>query len=90
MIMIGCDFHPRLEEVALLDTETGWRRELLLNHAAGPGPGAAVLCRAAHSGARWSGGQRLQPVAGGDAGGAGLRTVGRRSGAHPQGGITSR
>jgi len=38
MIMIGCDFHPGLQEIALLDTETGRRQEQLLSHASGPGP----------------------------------------------------
>ena len=38
MIMIGCDFHPGLEELALFDTETGRRREQWLSHAFGPAP----------------------------------------------------
>ena len=38
MIMIGCDFHPGLEELALLDTETGRRREHGLSHSFGSGP----------------------------------------------------
>ena len=38
MIMIGCDFHPGLEQLSLLDTETGVRREQTLSHASGPGP----------------------------------------------------
>lgn len=37
MIMIGCDFHPGLEELALLDTETGRRWGQVLSHATGPG-----------------------------------------------------
>jgi transposase len=36
MHMIGCDFHPGLEQLAILDTETGQRQELRLSHAAGP------------------------------------------------------
>lgn len=35
MIMIGCDFHPGLQEIALLDTETGQRRSQRLSHALG-------------------------------------------------------
>lgn len=38
MLMIGCDFHPGLEEVAILDTETGRREELTLSHAFGLEP----------------------------------------------------
>lgn len=38
MIMIGCDFHPGLQELALLDTETGRRRGQWLSHAFGPEP----------------------------------------------------
>src|SRR5271168_3103482 len=37
MIMIGCDFHPGLQELCLLDTETGRRREHWLSHDLGPG-----------------------------------------------------
>jgi transposase len=36
--MIGCDFHPGLQEVALLETETGKRRQHRLSHAFGPEP----------------------------------------------------
>jgi transposase len=38
MIMIGCDFHPGLEQMALLERETGRRWEQCLSHACGPGP----------------------------------------------------
>lgn len=38
MLMIGCDFHPGLEELSLLDTETGQRRQQRLSHAFGPEP----------------------------------------------------
>ena len=38
MIMIGCDFHPGLQELCLLDTETGRRREQRLSHDLGPAP----------------------------------------------------
>lgn len=36
MIMIGCDFHPGFEEIALLESETGRRRQCWLSHAYGP------------------------------------------------------
>jgi transposase len=32
MIMIGCDFHPGQQQIAVLDTETGRRSELRLTH----------------------------------------------------------
>ena len=35
MIMIGCDFHPGFEEIALLDTATGRRWQSWLSHAFG-------------------------------------------------------
>src|ERR1700730_13864680 len=38
MLMIGCDFHPGLEELALLDTATGVRRQHRLSHAFGLEP----------------------------------------------------
>jgi transposase len=36
--MIGCDFHPGLEEIAVLDTATGQRQQHTLSHALGPEP----------------------------------------------------
>jgi len=38
MIMIGCDYHPGLQEIAVLDTETGRRREQWLSHVFGSEP----------------------------------------------------
>jgi transposase len=38
MLMIGCDFHPGLEELAILDTQTGRRRQHRLSHAFGLDP----------------------------------------------------
>lgn len=38
MLMIGCDFHPGLEELAILDTETGQRRQHRLSHTLGLEP----------------------------------------------------
>src|SRR5258708_31683361 len=32
MLMIGCDFHPGLQQIALLETETGRREDLRLTH----------------------------------------------------------
>lgn len=38
MIMIGCDFHPGLQQLAIFDSTTGRRWEQTLSHASGPGP----------------------------------------------------
>jgi hypothetical protein len=38
MLMIGCDFHPGLQQLALLETETGRREERCLSHASGAEP----------------------------------------------------
>jgi transposase len=38
MIMIGCDFHPGMQEIALLDTATGRRWQHRLSHDSGPAP----------------------------------------------------
>ena len=35
MKIIGCDFHPSYQQIAMLDTETGMRREVSLRHADG-------------------------------------------------------
>ena len=35
MIIIGCDFHTRFQQIALLDTETGEVEERRLEHANG-------------------------------------------------------
>jgi hypothetical protein len=46
MIIIGVDFHPEFQQIALVNTETGELRELRLNHpneAAGPLRGAFRL-----------------------------------------------
>jgi len=48
MLMIGCDFHPGLEEVAVLDTETGQRRQHTLSHALGPDPVRQFYARLQH------------------------------------------
>lgn len=38
MIIIGCDFHPGFEELALLDTKTGQRWAHRLSHTLGQQP----------------------------------------------------
>ena len=38
MHMIGCDFHPGLQQIALVDTESGRRQEFCLSHASGTEP----------------------------------------------------
>src|SRR5271154_3044251 len=38
MLMIGCDFHPGMQELCVLNTETGRRREQWLSHDLGPAP----------------------------------------------------
>jgi len=35
MIIIGCDFHSRFQQIALLDTETGVVVERRLDHESG-------------------------------------------------------
>jgi transposase len=35
MLIIGCDFHPSVQQIAFLDTETGECNELRLNHSDG-------------------------------------------------------
>jgi transposase len=35
MIIIGCDFHPSFQQIAMLDTETGAIEDHKLVHASG-------------------------------------------------------
>ena len=35
MIIIGCDFHPSYQQIAILDTETGATEDHKLMHASG-------------------------------------------------------
>jgi transposase len=35
MIIIGCDFHPSFQQMAMFDTETGATEEHKLTHASG-------------------------------------------------------
>ena len=35
MIIIGCDFHPSFQQIAMLDTETGATEEHKLMHTSG-------------------------------------------------------
>ena len=40
MMIIGCDFHPRFQQIAFVDQETGEYGERRLSH---PGGGGTVL-----------------------------------------------
>ena len=35
MIIVGCDFHPSFQQIAMLDTETGATEEHKLMHTSG-------------------------------------------------------
>src|SRR5690349_9965011 len=35
MIIIGCDFHPSYQQIAMLDLETGEQRDLTVEHEGG-------------------------------------------------------
>jgi hypothetical protein len=35
MKIIGCDFHPSYQQIAMVDTETGEMQELTLEHGRG-------------------------------------------------------
>lgn len=35
MIIVGCDFHPSYQQVAILNSETGEVKELMLTHRGG-------------------------------------------------------
>lgn len=48
MLMIGCDFHPGFEEIALLETETGKRQHVTLSHASGSEEVRAFYAALAH------------------------------------------
>jgi len=48
MLMIGCDFHPGLEQVAILDTETGRLGQHTLSHALGLEPVRQFYAGLAH------------------------------------------
>ena len=39
MIIVGCDFHPSFQQVAMLDTETGASEEHKLMHTSGEAEG---------------------------------------------------
>jgi hypothetical protein len=87
MHMIGCDFYPRLQQLAVLDKEAGRRQELRLSHS-----GVRRRCGSSTPGCPGRGGWVWRPavtaaVRGAD-GRTGYRTVGRGSSAHPQGGAT--
>jgi transposase len=37
MIIIGCDYHPSLQQIAFVDTDTGEFQERRLRHRGGSG-----------------------------------------------------
>ena len=39
MIIVGCDFHPSFQQIAMLDTETGATEEHKLMHTSGEAEG---------------------------------------------------
>lgn len=59
MMIVGCDFHPSFQQVAILDTESGELQAHKLMHATG---GGTVLSQACCSIADWQGVGRQQPV----------------------------
>ena len=46
MLIIGCDFHSRFQQIAVLDSETGKVRERRLDHEIGAEYGSARLTSA--------------------------------------------
>ena len=56
MLIIGCDFHSRFQQIATLDPQTGEVIERRLEHEQ---RGSGVLRRACHSGASRNGGHRI-------------------------------
>ena len=74
MKIIGCDFHPSFQQIAMVDMETGEYTE----KEADAGGGAAVLCRAEGAGAGGHGGLRQHAVVRASAGVAGYRVVAGR------------
>ena len=60
MKIVGCDFHPSWQQVAVFDPETGEVEERKLLH--GDREGRAVLSRAGGPGAGWYRGMWEQPV----------------------------
>jgi hypothetical protein len=54
MKIIGCDFHPSFQQIAMLDTETGEHTEKRLK----PSEAAEFLCPAARSGTGKDGSMR--------------------------------
>ena len=79
MKIIGCDFHPSFQQIAMVDS--GNRR--VHGTQADAGGGAAVLCRAEGAGAGGHGGVRQHAVVRAPAGVAGHRAVAGRCGQDP-------
>src|SRR5271170_3023667 len=84
-IMIGCDFSSWVRGISVAGHGDGPAARTRSQSQLRIGAGTGVLCRTGPAGAGRAGGQRLQPVVRGDAGGAGHRAVGGRRGADPQG-----
>ena len=59
MMIIGCDFHPRYQQIAMMDTETGELVERRLEHENG---GSGFLRQFAEASARGHGGHRLRAM----------------------------
>jgi hypothetical protein len=56
MIIIGADFHPEFQQIALVDTDTGEFQEKRLSH---PGEAGKVLpCSGGAESTSWDGGER--------------------------------
>ena len=68
MLIIGCDFHPGFQQLAIFDNQTG---EIRLPASGKPGGGAGVLRVAAGAGAGGDGSLRVHAVVGAAGGGLG-------------------
>ena len=74
MKIIGCDFHPSFQQIAMVDMRNG----RVHGAKADAGGGAAVLCRAERAGAGGHGGVRQHAVVRASAGVAGYRDMAGR------------
>ena len=81
MKIIGCDFHPSYQQIAMVDTGTGELLEGRLEHEQGQARRFYEALRAEGAGGNGSDGQLA--VVRADAGGTGPRVVDRRCGADP-------
>jgi hypothetical protein len=69
MIIIGVDFHPELQQIASVDTDTGEFQEKRLAHREDAVKFYRGLAAAGPESACWNGGQRSRPL---------VRTTARR------------